>query len=300
MLQGHKKVIMQSNARHKIVVIYRRTTLDWRFLTLVELKSVSGSCLAGAVQNISLRLPNGKTYGIFAPNPNNAAALLALLSGARTLASGSVYINGFDLHREASHARKSLGYLPAALLPDDELTVLEYLLSVADIRSLPFEKTVRRTHEMLDLVDLSDKKDRLVGALSHGEKRLLCLLSLLLCDAEILLLDSPLAGVTPRDAQKISALIKHLHNTKTIFLCSPSVRDLEDLCDEIVVLGECGVALTAPVGDDALEAALTIKAAPAPSTSPEKPARARSKRLAMLMQKSGDYEVLDTAEKEED
>ena len=265
---------------------------------MVELKSVSGSGSA-AVQDVSLRLPNGKTYGIFAPDLNNAAALLAIMSGARALSSGSVYINGFDLHREASHARKSLGYLPAALLPDNELTVLEYLLSVADIRSLPFEKTVRRAHELLDLVDLSDKKDRLVAALSHGEKRLLCLLSLLLCDAEILLLDSPFADLTPRDAQKISALIKHLHATKTIFLCTPSAHDLEDLCDEIVVLGERGVLLTAPVGNDALSAVLTAKTVPAPSAAPEKPMQARSKRWAMLMQKSGDYEVLDSAEKEE-
>ena len=266
---------------------------------MIELKSISGSLSAGSVTDVSFRLPNGKTYGVFSLCYDDTVCLLALMSGARTPTSGTVLAGGFDLHREAKQARRSIAYLSPDLLPDDELTPIEYLMAVADILELPYDKTLRHAHELLELADLAPKKDRLVANLSYGEKRILCLLQLLLGKPEFLMLTSPLSGLTPKDAQKMRELIAFLGDTHTIFLCTPSTNDLLEMCDEILVLQDGTLKTTASANDDALVAEFT---APQKEVVPETknvPKTNREKALwKLLTQTSNDYEVLDDEDKE--
>ena len=74
---------------------------------MIELKSISGSCFGGEVRDVSFRLPNGKTYGVFSSCYSDAVCLLAFMSGTRTPSGGSVLAGGFDLHREAKAARRA-------------------------------------------------------------------------------------------------------------------------------------------------------------------------------------------------
>ena len=269
-------------------------------VTLIELKSVSGSLGTGTVKDVSFRLPNGKTYGVFSPCYADAVCLLALMSGARTPTSGTILAGGFDLHREAKQARRGIGYLGADLLPDNELTPLEYLMSVADARELNYDKTIRHAHELLELADLADKKERLIVNLSHGEKRILCLLQTLLGNPEILILTSPLSGLLAKDAQKMRELISYFGDTYTIFLCTPSTRDLKEMCDEILVLQDGTLKTVTSANDEALTT--EFSAAPAEASAPPEADTSQSNRtkalLKLLMQKSSDYEVLDADEKE--
>ena len=269
---------------------------------MIELKSISGSFLAGSVRDVSFRLPNGKTYGVFSPSYEDAVCLLALMSGARTPIGGSVLAGGFDLHREAKQARKSIGYLPADLLPDGELTPIEYFMTVADMLELPYDKTVRRAHELLELADLAGKKERLIANLSHGEKRILCLLQLLLGKPEFLILTSPLSGLIPKDAQKMRELIAYLGDTYTIFVSTPSSKDLCEMCNEILVLQDGTLKTIASANDEALVAELSVTPEEtAPVEVKDAASSNREKALwKLLMQKSNDYEVLDDEEKEDE
>ena len=267
---------------------------------MIELKSVSGTCGAGSVRDVSLRLPNGKTYGVFSPSYADAVALLALMGGARTPSSGKILAGGFDLHRETKQARRGIAYLGADLLPDDTMTPIEYLMSVADVRDLPYDKTLRRVHELLELADLADKKESLISYLSHGEKRILTLMQLLLGNPEILILTSPLSGVTPKYAQKICDLIRYFGDTYTIFLCTPSTADLCELCDEIIILQNGTLKTILASGDRTLAeefSASTAEEAPAPGE--DTPQKRGASRWKMLLQNSGEYEVLDADEKED-
>lgn len=267
---------------------------------MIELKSVSGTLGAGSVRDVSFRLQNGKTYGVFSTRYADAVALCALMAGAQTPTGGTILVGGFDMHREAKQARRGIGFLPANLLPDDELTPLEYLMSVADARDLNYDKTVRYAHELLELADLADKKHRLIANLSNGEKRTLCLLQTLLGNPEILVLSSPLSGLLPRDAQKTRDLIAYLGETYTIFLCTPSIKDLAQTCDEIIVLQDGTLKTVAPADDEALTDALS--AAPAeesPTPEDDAPQSNRTRALfKLLMQKGDTYEVIDTDGKE--
>ena len=267
-------------------------------MTLIELKSVSGILGEGAVKDVSFRLPNGKTYGVFSTRYADSVCLLSLMSGARTPTSGAVLAGGFDLQRESRQARRDIGYLPLGLLPDEDLTPLEYLMATADMRELPFEKTLRHVHELLEIADLADKKDRLISNLSQGEVRILCLLQLLLGNPEFLIITSPLFDVLPKDASKIRELIKYFARTHTIFLCTPSVHDLCELCDEILVLQDGTLkTIASATAEDLLAEYANVTAEDHPA--PDSIKKHKSTRWSMLTQKSGDYEVLDTDEKED-
>ena len=270
---------------------------------MIELKSISGSCFGGEVKNVCFRLPNGKTYGVFSPRYADTACLLALMSGARTPADGSVLAGGFDLHREAKEGRRSIGFLPADLLPDDELTPIEYLMAVADICELPYDRTLRHAHELLELAGIADKKERLIVHLSHGEKRTLCILQLLLKKPEFLMLTSPLSGLMPRDAQKMRDLLRYLGDTHTIFLATPSSKDLCEMCDEILVLQDGTLKTITTADDETLATELAVPTVEDTPTAAETktPQSNREKAIwKLLMQKSDEYEVLDSEEKEDD
>ena len=267
---------------------------------MIELKSVSGTLGAGSVRDVSFRLPNGKTYGVFSTRYADAVTLCALMAGAQTPTGGTILVGGFDMHREAKQARRGIGFLPANLLPDDELTPLEYLMSVADARDLNYDKTVRYAHELLELADLADKKHRLIANLSNGEKRTLCLLQTLLGNPEILVLSSPLSGLLPRDAQKMRDLIAYLGETYTIFLCTPSIKDLAQTCDEIIVLQGGMLKTVTSANDEALAeefSAAPAEESPAPENDAPQSNRTRAL-LKLLMQKGDTCEVLDTDGKE--
>ena len=269
---------------------------------MIELKSISGSCFGGTVNDVNFRLPNGKTYGVFSSRYDDAVCLLALMSGARTPTDGTVLAGGFDLHRETKQARRGIGYLPADLLPYNELTPIEYLMTVADVRELNYDKTVRYAHELLELADLSDKKERLIANLSHGEGRILCLLQLLLSKPEFLMLTSPFSGLMPKDAQKMRDLIRYLSDTHTIFICTPSSKDLREMCDEILILQEGMLKMIAPASDEALTKELSASTSEASSALEEAPPKSNrtTALLKLLMQKSDKYEVLDDEEKEDE
>ena len=263
---------------------------------MLELKSVWGTCGAGAVKDVSFRLPNGKTYGVFSSRYADAVALCSLMSGARTPTGGVILAGGFDLHREARQARRGIGYLPPDLLPDGELTPIEYLMTVADVRELPYDKTLRRAHELLELADLADKKDCLIANLSHGEGRILCLLQTLLGNPEILILSSLLSGLTPKDAQKMRDLIRYFSDTYTIFLCTPSPQNLCELCGEIIILQDGALSAIAPA--TAEELLREYSTATAEASAPEASKPRKRTRWSMLTEKSDDYEVLENNEKE--
>ena len=267
---------------------------------MIELKSVSGSFGAGKVSDVSLRLPNGKTYGVFSHTYADAVALLALLGGAHTPTCGNILVGGFDMHREAKQARRGIAYLDADLLPDDALTPIEYLMTIADMRELPYDKTLRQVHEMLDIADLASKKETLIANLSRGEKRILTLLQLLLGNPESLVLASPISGLLPKDTQKARDLIKHFAKTHTVFLCTPSTHDLYEICDEIIVLQNGRFKAVLSAEDEALEKEFAV-AAPIEESAPSAPTSKRrdASRWKMLLQSSGEYEVLDADQKED-
>lgn len=217
---------------------------------MIELRQVS-RCRAeeNGLSDIGIKLRNGAVYGILDVCGKGGSALLALMAGAILPESGSVRMNGFDTRTDAQRARLSVGYLPADTVPYPEMTPEEYLSFVADAKGIDFEISARAVQELLDEVELRGKRHVLCKWLTSFELRRLLLAQALLGDAEFVLMDEPIRGLSERDAREMMTYIWNLGEKKTVVINSTSPALLRELCDEVIVL-DGGKLLDVLLADD--------------------------------------------------
>lgn len=181
---------------------------------------------------MSFKLNNGRVYGIVG-DTDVSSEIARLLAGASLPASGSVLINGFDLLKESSKAKKFLGFVPAAPALYSAMTPVEYLLFLANVRQFEYEQGIRRIGEVLSLAGLSHKRGSLISSLTKYEKKCLTLLQALLCNTSILILEDPFFSLDAKESESFSSLISEISDQKTVIICTDQARYLRKLCDVI-------------------------------------------------------------------
>ena len=260
---------------------------------MVEVKSLSGSAKGFApVREISFKLQNGQIYGVLGNETSGGSTLLALLAGVLSPYTGEVRLGGFDTVKNAAEARRQVGYLPSACAPTTDLTPLEYLLLVADLRGLEYNRSIRRIQELLDWASLDGKRDTLIAKLSPSEIRLLGIAGVLLGDPQFLMLDEVTSSLPVRDAAAIRKWLEDIRGEKTVFWHAQNAAELRTVCDRILILQD-GVLVDIVSPDSPIPESAEQKSAPAPRTSKsdQKPTR-----WSLL---SREYEVIDTEDEEE-
>lgn len=262
---------------------------------MIETRALCGGYAKTAViKNLNVKLQNGAVYVITGNKGAGKSTLLALLSGALTPISGEVRINGFDMRTEAAKAKPCVGYLPEKDCLYEDMTSLEFLLYVADVKKLPYNRTVRRIHELLELVDLWEKRDRLIRFLSAMERRRLSILQTALGKEEILLLDAPLRGLNAAEAQTVYALIKHLSKEKTIILTSATPTEFEKEGAQLLLLRTEDITTLLPGDVAPTPSAETLTEEVEADDSQTKKESRVAKKWRLLTDKTSDYEVIDT------
>ncbi len=204
--------------------------IEFRNVTVVQKKRK-------LFDRMCFKLNNGKVYGILGET-DTVCAIAELLAGVQTPAEGMVLINGFDLFREASRAKALLGYVPSSPALYNHMTPVEYLLFLADVRQIDYEKSIRLIGELLSLAGLSHKRNRLIGSLSAYEKKCLTLSQALLYGAEILILNDPFGTLEGQDAERFSDLIEDLSQERTLIICTPVTKYLRKICNTVYTVEE--------------------------------------------------------------
>lgn len=205
---------------------------------MLEVKELTGG--NPMLTKLNFKLANGGTYGVYARTRKEQTALLALLAGDTAPDEGQVLIGGFDLGTEASNAKKSIGYLPYDDPTPDELSPVEYLLLIAQIKGMSRERAIRRVQELLCATGLDAWRDAPMSSLSAYERRTTALLQTLLTNPEFLLLDDPTAGLSYEDGARILRHVKELGGEHTVLISLRRLCDLSRLCDEILVIENGG------------------------------------------------------------
>ncbi|MBQ7335306.1 MAG: ABC transporter ATP-binding protein [Clostridia bacterium] len=257
-------------------------------------------------KTVCFKLPNGKIYGILGKKGSGKSTLLRLLSGSLSPRCGAVIINGFDLQKEPVSAKKCIGYLPQDFAPYEEMTVMEFLLFVADAKNVSYGRTVKQIRELTELTDLDTKLDRLIQKLTAEEKAKLGILQACIGNPDILLLDDPTRGLTPRAKQNICAFLRHLAKTKTLIVTGSELEQMQELCDDLLILaakkseasGKFEVELVAELDGNDPEVQVIFDSLVA-LESPETPRKKASKRIGILSEQSGSCETVDENEEEE-
>lgn len=203
-----------------------------------------------SLSGISMRVPNGRIYGIFGLPHSGKSLLAAALAGAVAADEGSVRINGFDLATEPRQAKKALGYAPQGIGFPENATVYELLRFVADAKEIRADRRFIRVHEVMEAMGLEPMRDRIVARLSPSLLARLALAQACVGDPEILILDEPTEGLSIADRTALRELLLSLKEKgKTLFVFSSLATDLSAVADEVMLLDEGTLSRPVPTAE---------------------------------------------------
>ena len=205
---------------------------------MVELKGLTKSFRGmRAVDNLSFTVDHGDVFGFIGPNGAGKTTTIRMLATLLAPDAGTATINGFDLVKEPDEARTAIGYMPDFFGVYDEMRVWEYLDFFAAAYRVPRSERAQLTADVLELVDLADRRDVYVDTLSRGMKQRLCLAKTLIHDPEVLLLDEPASGLDPRARVEMRQLLQELGAMdKTIIISSHILTELAELCNKVAII----------------------------------------------------------------
>lgn len=201
-----------------------------------------------AVDGVSFKLEKKQTKGLIGPNGAGKTTLLNCLSGVFPPTEGEVVLNGNDVTGHPPHKMAHKGLSRSFQITNlfEDFTVFENIRLAAQVHESnnlnmwshysTLEEPRARAREVLDLVGLSEKDDRKVGSLSHGEKRLVEIGIAITPDPMLILLDEPTAGMASDDASRLKGVIQELKEEFAIILVEHNVDLIMDVSDEILVM----------------------------------------------------------------
>lgn len=192
-----------------------------------------------AVNNLDLEIGEGEVYGLIGPNGAGKTSLIRMLAAAEEPTAGEIYLNGERLRRDKTNPtlKRRLGYLPDDYPLYKELTVWDYLDYFARLYLLKEPKRTKRLHEVLQLIQLENKRNSLISTLSRGMKQRLCLARTIIHEPIILLLDEPVSGLDPIARMQFREIIKVLQEAgMTILISSHVLSDLAELCTSVGIM----------------------------------------------------------------
>ncbi|NIM06890.1 MAG: ATP-binding cassette domain-containing protein [Armatimonadetes bacterium] len=217
-------------------------------LTIEHLRKDYGNLTA--VKDLSLHLEKGDVYGFIGPNGAGKTTTIKVCATLLEPTQGKVYVEGFDVTKKTNEVRGMIGYMPDFFGVYDDIMVWEYLDFFAAAYKIPRERRQTIIDDVLELTDLTGKRDIYVEALSRGMKQRLCLAKTLLHDPKVLLLDEPASGLDPRARVEIKELLKELKTMgKTILVSSHILPELADFCNKIGIIEQGELIVSGDVGE---------------------------------------------------
>lgn len=191
-----------------------------------------------AVNNLNLEINEGEVFGLLGPNGAGKTTMIHMLATLLKPSSGSATVNGFDIEKQPGDVRRSIGIVFQEPSSDDILTGQENLKLHAMMYGVPRKLADERIKEVLNIVDLTDRKDDLVKKYSGGMRRRLELGRGLLHHPKILFLDEPTLGLDPQSREHIWQYIERIVKEKhiTVILTTHYMEEADMLCDRIGII----------------------------------------------------------------
>ncbi len=202
-----------------------------------------------AVNGISFTVEKGEVLGFLGPNGAGKSTTMNIITGYLSSTSGSVKVNGHDILEEPEEAKRCIGYLPELPPLYLDMTVLEYLNFVCDLKGVKKDIRKKQLAKILSMVKIVDVADRLIGNLSKGYKQRVGIAQALVGDPEILILDEPTVGLDPNQILEIRKLIRNLAKDHTVILSSHILSEIQAVCDRVVIINKGKLAAVSSITD---------------------------------------------------
>ena len=213
-------------------------TIERTDFGMIEVKNLVKSYGKGkALDNVSFTVNKGEILGFLGPNGAGKSTTMSIITGYISATEGSVTIDGFDNVKNSMECKKMIGYLPEQPPLYLDMTVNEYLNFVYDIKKVTIDRE-EHISNVLDLVQISDVRYRLIKNLSKGYKQRVGIAQALIGNPEILILDEPTVGLDPKQILEIRNVIKELGKDRTIILSSHILPEISAICERVIIINK--------------------------------------------------------------
>jgi len=207
------------------------------------------------LRDISCRLGvsgSGKAIGLLGPNGAGKSTLIRTLLGFHKAAAGSARVFGLDCRTEARAVKARVGYMPETDALVAGQTAVRFLRIMGELSGLPSRVALERAHDVLFHVGLGEARYRQLGTYSVGMKQMAKLAQAIVHSPELVILDEPTNGLDPAARSRMLKLVQEMkeEHGMSVLLCSHLLRDVEEVCDEVVILKDGGIVHHADLEDE--------------------------------------------------
>lgn len=203
-------------------------------IKVIDLTKAYGDRIA--VDRVNFSIEAGKIIGFLGPNGAGKTTTMRMLTGFIPSTDGKIHIGDYDLDTHPLEAKKLIGYLPENVPLYTDMTVLEYLGFMAEIRQV--KKNRNACMETLEKVQLENRANSLIGSLSKGMRQRVGLAQAILHNPPVLILDEPTVGLDPAQISEIRKLIQSLGEQHTILLSTHILPEVQQVCDRVLIINK--------------------------------------------------------------
>jgi ABC-2 type transport system ATP-binding protein len=190
-----------------------------------------------ALDGVSLEVAHGERYALLGPNGAGKTTLIHIICTIHPADSGTVTVGGWEVHKQPRRARQALGVVFQEPSLDTRLTVAENLEFHGQVFGVPRQLRRRRINDLLELVELADRRDKLVSSLSKGMQRRLEIARALVHDARVLVLDEPTVGLDAQTRARMWDYIAEVQRRHelTVLVTTHYIEEVDD-CDKVCII----------------------------------------------------------------
>ncbi|MBQ8688897.1 MAG: ATP-binding cassette domain-containing protein [Clostridia bacterium] len=190
-----------------------------------------------ALDDISFEIKEGEIVGLLGPNGAGKSTTMNILTGYLSTTAGAAYINNVNILDDPIGAKKFIGFLPEQPPVYPDMTVMEYLNFVYELKGCTLEREAH-LNEILSVVRIVDVKDRLIKNLSKGYKQRVGIAQALVGDPKIIIFDEPTVGLDPKQILEIRTLMRTLGKNHTVILSTHILAEVQAVCERIIIINK--------------------------------------------------------------
>lgn len=202
-----------------------------------------------AVDKISFEIPDSGIIGFLGPNGAGKTTTLQMITGFMPPTEGEVYVDDLNIAQNSLEIRKKMGYLPEGSPVYADMNVVDFLYFIATLKNVHRDVIDKRVKNMIRTYGIQQVVGKEINQLSKGFKQRVSLAGASIHNPEILILDEPTNGLDPNQIVEIRSLIKELGKTKTILVSTHILREVEAVCDHVIIIDRGKIAADNSLGE---------------------------------------------------